>query len=313
MSKVLYDLQGKRVWVAGHQGMVGSALVRRLSREECTVLTATRAELDLKEIQQVDLWLAKNKPDVVLLAAAKVGGILANNTHKVAFLEDNLRIQTNVISQSWAHGVSRLVFLGSSCIYPKHADQPIRESELLQGALEPTNQWYAIAKIAGLKLCEAYNSEYGAHYSSVMPTNLFGPNDNFDLHSSHVLPALIRKIHEAKIRGDKEVTLWGTGAPRREFLHVDDCADAILFAAARQPGGSVLNVGTGKDIAISELAGLIASVIGWDGQFVFDTDKPDGTPRKLLDVSAMDTLGWSARIPLRHGIEMTYEWFSERG
>jgi GDP-L-fucose synthase len=291
--------------------MVGSALVRRLEREACTVLTADRSQVDLQERGQVEAWISTHRPDVVFLAAAKVGGIVANDTHRVAFLLDNLQIQTNVISQSAAHGVSRLVFLGSSCIYPKFAPQPISETSLLEGALEPTNQWYAIAKIAGLKLCEAYSTERGLHYSSVMPTNLYGPNDNFDLQSSHVLPALVRKIHEAKVGGNEEVTLWGTGTPRREFLFVDDCADAVVFAAKHQPGGGLLNVGTGEDLQIAELAKIIADVVGWKGRFVFDTTKPDGTPRKLLDVSALKSLGWTASTPLREGIERSYRWFCE--
>ncbi len=309
MSEVLYELKGKRVWVAGHRGMVGSALLRRLEREDCEVLVAAREALDLRRQDEVARWLGDARPHVVLLAAARVGGIGANDTHKVAFIRDNLQIQTNVISAAADAGVERLVFLGSSCVYPKFAPQPIREESLLSGPLEPTNQWYAVAKIAGLKLSEAYHAELGLHFSSVMPTNLYGPNDNFDLASSHVLPALLRKIHEAKSAALPSVSVWGSGKPLREFLHVDDCADAVIHAVRHQPGGSLLNVGTGKDIAIGDLAKLIAEIVGFEGKFEFDASKPDGTPRKLLDVSRMTELGWKPRISLRAGIAGTYRWF----
>ncbi len=309
MSEVLYELKGKRVWVAGHRGMVGSALLRRLEREDCEVLVAAREALDLRRQDEVARWLGDARPHVVLLAAARVGGIGANDTHKVAFIRDNLQIQTNVISAAADAGVERLVFLGSSCVYPKFAPQPIREESLLSGPLESTNQWYAVAKIAGLKLSEAYHAELGLHFSSVMPTNLYGPNDNFDLASSHVLPALLRKIHEAKSAALPSVSVWGSGKPLREFLHVDDCADAVIHAVRHQPGGSLLNVGTGKDIAIGDLAKLIAEIVGFEGKFEFDASKPDGTPRKLLDVSRMTELGWKPRISLRAGIAGTYRWF----
>ncbi len=309
MSEVLYELTGKRVWVAGHRGMVGSALLRRLEREDCEVLVIGRDTLDLRRQDDVARWLCDARPHVVLLAAARVGGIGANDTHKVSFIRDNLQIQTNVISAAAEAGVERLVFLGSSCVYPKFAQQPIREDALLSGPLEPTNQWYAVAKIAGLKLSEAYHAELGLHFSSVMPTNLYGPHDNFDLASSHVLPALLRKIHEAKSAALPSVSVWGSGKPQREFLHVDDCADAVIHAVRHQPGGSLLNVGTGKDIAIGDLAKLIAEIVGFEGKFEFDASKPDGTPRKLLDVSRMTELGWKPRISLRAGIAGTYRWF----
>ncbi len=308
-----YDLAGKRIWIAGHRGMVGSALLRRLRAERCKLLTVPREELDLRDALAVDSWMARERPQVVLLAAAKVGGILANDTHKVAFLQDNLQLELSVIAAAAAHGVERLVFLGSSCVYPKLAQQPIHEEALLSGPLEPTNQWYAIAKIAGIKLCEAYFLERGLHFSSLMPTNLYGPGDNFDPLSSHVLPALLRRIHDAKASGLAAVTLWGTGGPRREFLHVDDCADAVVHATRFQAGGTLLNVGTGRDLTIAELAALIADVVGWRGRFVFDTSKPDGTPRKQLDIAQMSALGWRASIGLRAGIEQTYEWFLASG
>jgi GDP-L-fucose synthase len=312
MSQTPYELADKRVWVAGHRGMVGAALLRRLHQENCEALTVNRDQLDLRDAAGVASWLKQHRPDVVILAAAKVGGILANDTERVAFLLDNLKLETNVIGGAAEAGVDRLVFLGSSCVYPKFANQPISESSLLTGALEPTNQWYAVAKIAGLKLCEAYFSERGLHYSSVMPTNLFGPGDNFAATSSHVMPALMQRIHEAKVKGSPSVALWGTGQPRREFLHVDDCADAIVHATKFQPGGDLMNVGTGKDITIAELAKLLAEVIGWQGQFLFDTSKPDGTPRKLLDVSKLERLGWKPKIPLAEGIRTTYAWYTEQ-
>ncbi len=312
MAQANFELTGKRVWVAGHGGMVGSALVRRLAREQCDVLTIGRGELDLRRSDDVAKWIRAQRPNVILLAAAKVGGIVANNSQKVAFLLENLQIETSVISAAADADVERLVFLGSSCVYPRFAEQPIAESSLLTGALEPTNQWYAVAKIAGLKLCEAYHAERGLQYSSVMPTNLFGPGDNFDVQSSHVMPALMRRIHEAKIHKSPSVTLWGTGQPRREFLHVDDCADAIVHAATHQPGGDLLNVGTGKDITIAELAALLAEIIGWQGEFVFDTSKPDGTPRKRLDISKLEQLGWQPRISLADGIRSTYEWYTHQ-
>ena len=298
------------VYVAGHRGLVGSALVRRLEKGGYDdVLVRTRSQLDLTDKEAVERFFAEYRPGWVFLAAAKVGGILANATYPADFIRENLAIQVNVLDAAYRHGVEKLLFLGSSCIYPKHAPQPMKEEHLLTGPLEPTNEAYAIAKIAGLKMAEAYNRQYGTRYISVMPTNLYGPNDNFDLQTSHVLPALIRKIHEAKARGEDEVVLWGSGTPRREFLHVDDLADASVFLMENYDGAQVVNVGTGVDLSIAELAQLIAEVVGWRGRFTYDTSKPDGTPRKLLDVSRLSALGWRARIGLREGIAETYEAF----
>jgi GDP-L-fucose synthase len=303
------SLAGKRVWVAGHRGMVGSALVRRLAGERCEVLAADRSELDLTNQAQTLDWLAANRPDIVFLAAAKVGGILANDSHPAGFLRDNLLIEANVIEASRRVGVTKLLFLGSSCIYPKLAEQPIREEALLTGPLEPTNESYAIAKIAGLKLAQAYRREHGCDFISAMPTNLYGPHDNFDLHASHVLPALIGKAHEAKAAGADTLSVWGTGAPRREFLHVDDCADALVFLMKHYSGESHINVGCGTDLTIAELADLVSRIAGFEGRIAFDASKPDGTPRKLLDVSRLNALGWSASIPLEAGVAGTYQWF----
>jgi GDP-L-fucose synthase len=301
-----------RIWVAGHRGLVGSALVRRLEREgHENLLLRTRQELDLADAGAVDAFVATERPDYVVVAAAKVGGILANRDHPVDFLRDNLRIELNVIDAAHRHGVEKLLFLGSSCIYPKHAPQPMKEEHLLTGPLEPTNQWYAIAKIAGIKLCQAYQAQYGRRFISAMPTNLYGPGDNFDLATSHVLPALIRKFHEAERDGVSRVTVWGTGAPRREFLHVDDLADACLFLLDGYEDPAIINVGVGEDISIQGLAELIQDVVGYSGDIVFDTSKPDGAPRKLLDVSRLTELGWTARIGLREGIEQTYAWFKD--
>jgi GDP-L-fucose synthase len=304
-----FGLQGKRVWVAGHNGMVGSAIVRRLAQEGCETLTVPRKQVDLRDQAATVAWMAREKPDAVFLAAAKVGGILANDRQPADFIADNLAIETNVITAAAKEGVEKLLFLGSSCVYPKFAEQPIQEESLLTGALEPTNEWYAIAKIAGIKLCQAYRKQHGAKFISCMPTNLYGPNDNFDLATSHVLPALIRKIHEAKVGGARAVEIWGTGTPKREFLHVDDLADACVFLMGHYDGDLPLNVGVGADIAIVELAKLIAEVIGFDGAFAFDRSKPDGTPRKLLDVSRLSGLGWKPRIGLREGIAETYQAF----
>lgn len=299
-----------RIYVAGHRGLAGSAIVRALQRRGCGELQlASRAELDLRDQAAVARWFSENRPDCVFLAAAKVGGIMANATHPAEFLYDNLAIQTNVIHAAWRAGVSKLVFLGSSCIYPRLAPQPIKEEYLLSGALEPTNEAYAIAKIAGLKLAAAYRAQYGFSAVSLMPTNLYGPGDNFDLQSSHVLPALIRRFHEAKCSGASEVTLWGTGTPRREFLHVDDLASAACFALEHYEDAAPLNVGTGEDLSIADLAAMIARVVGYTGELRFDTSKPDGTPRKLLDVSRLTALGWRAQIPLEQGIASTYEWY----
>ena len=305
----LYPLAGKRVFVAGHRGMVGAALVRRLAREACTVLTASRQELDLRRQAETEAYFAATKPEAVVLAAAKVGGILANASAPGDFLYDNLAIAATVIEAARRVGVAKLLFLGSSCIYPKLAPQPITEDALLTGPLEPTNEWYAVAKIAGLKLCQAYRRQWGCDFIAAMPTNLYGPEDNFDLATSHVLPALLRKIHEAKARGAAAVPLWGSGTPRREFLHVDDLADACVFLLERYAGEAPVNVGTGDEVTIRDLAATIAGVVGWRGRFEFDASKPDGTPRKLLDVSALHRLGWRHAIPLADGIRQTYQWF----
>jgi GDP-L-fucose synthase len=304
-----FGLSGKKVWVAGHSGMVGSAIVRRLVTEECKVLVADHATLDLKCQEATEAFVAREKPDVVIVAAAKVGGILANDSRPAEFLYDNLMIEANVIHASFRAGVKKLLFLGSSCIYPKFAPQPIPESALLTGVLEPTNEWYAIAKIAGLKLCQAYRRQYGANFISAMPTNLYGPNDNFNLATSHVVPALMRKVHQAKLASAKEIEVWGTGQPRREFLHVDDLADACVFLLRHYEGDVAVNVGTGEDITIGELAELMCKVVDVRLQIRFDTSKPDGTPRKLLDVSHLHGLGWRHKIGLRDGLAATYEWF----
>ncbi len=307
----IYPLKGKRVWVAGHNGMVGAALVRRLASEECEIVTAERARLDLRDQAAVKTWLGDRRPDAIFLAAAKVGGILANASAPATFLYDNLAIETNVIEAARQAGTRKLLFLGSSCIYPKHAPQPIGEDALLTGPLEPTNEWYAIAKIAGLMLARACRKQYGSDFISAMPTNLYGPGDNFDLQTSHVLPALLRKAHDAKTGGHNEFAIWGTGTPRREFLHVDDCADALVHLMKHYSDESHVNVGCGEDVSIRELAEMIAAVVGFKGRFVFDSTKPDGTPRKLLDIGRLAALGWKPRIALRDGIATTYRWFLE--
>ncbi|HET6184229.1 MAG TPA: GDP-L-fucose synthase [Acetobacteraceae bacterium] len=307
-----YALSGKRVWVAGHRGMVGSAIVRRLTREDCVVLTVPRAEVDLRDQRQTGAWLQRERPHLVFLAAARVGGILANDSHPAEFLYDNLMIEANIIHAAHLAGVEKLVLLGSSCIYPKFADQPIKESALLTGPLEPTNEWYAVAKIAGIKLCQAYRRQYGCAFISAMPTNLYGPFDNFDLETSHVLPALLRKIHEAKVAGRSSVTIWGTGMPRREFLHADDCADALVFLAKAYDGYDPVNVGSGFDIPVRELAELIAEVVGFRGTIEHDLSKPDGTPRKLMSSERLTALGWRPRIGLREGIAEVYSWYLSR-
>ncbi len=304
-----YSLRGKRVWIAGHRGMVGAALMRRLQREDCTILTAPREKVDLRDGQAVHDWVSRERPQAVLLAAARVGGIYANDTHPVDFLQDNLLIQTHVIQAAFAADVEKLLFLGSSCIYPKLAPQPIPEDALLTGPLEPTNEAYAIAKIAGIKLCQAYRRQYGRDFISAMPTNLYGPEDNFDLMSSHVLPALIRKMDDARRSGADHVTIWGSGTPRREFLHVDDCADALVHLLMQYSGDSHVNVGCGEEITILELAAQVKAAVGFHGDMKMDPTKPDGTPRKLLDISALRGLGWSPRIPLPLGLKMTYEWY----
>src|SRR5437899_11792789 len=299
-----------KIFVAGHRGMVGSALVRRLEAEGFTnLLTRGRSQLDLGDESAVANLFAEQMPAIVILAAAKVGGIKANNDYPVEFLLDNLLIQNNVIRSAYENGAGKLIFLGSSCIYPKFAPQPIPETALLDGPLEPTNEAYAIAKIAGIKLCQAYAREYGANFISVMPTNLYGPNDNFDLETSHVLAALLRKAHEAKTRKDRKLIVWGSGKPRREFLHVDDLASACLLLLEKYDSSEIINVGCGEEIWIRELAELICEGVGFDGELAWDATKPDGTPRKLLDVSKLRALGWKPSIPLRDGIARTYEWF----
>ena len=299
-----------KIFVAGYRGMVGSALMRRLEAEAFSnVVTRERAQLDLTDESAVAKFFVEEKPDIVILAAAKVGGIKANNDYPVEFLVENLRIQNNVIRSAYDNGVRKLLFLGSSCIYPKFAPQPIAESALLTGPLEQTNEAYAIAKIAGIKLCQAFSCEYGANFISAMPTNLYGPNDNFDLETSHVLAALLRKAHEAKMHNDQKLIVWGTGKPRREFLHVDDLASACLLLLEKYDSPEIINVGCGEDSSIRELAELICEVVGFDGELAWDTTKPDGTPRKLLDVSKIRALGWKPAIPLRDGIKRTYNWF----
>jgi GDP-L-fucose synthase len=299
-----------RIFVAGHRGMVGSAIVRRLQRGGYdNLLLRGRAELDLTDQAAVERFFAAQRPDYVFIAAAKVGGIQANNTFRAEFLYQNLMIESNVIHAAWRAGVQRLLFLGSSCIYPRDCPQPIREEYLLTGPLEPTNEPYAIAKIAGIKLCESYNRQYGTRYVSAMPTNLYGPNDNYDLATSHVLPALIRKAHEAKQRGDAELVVWGSGRPLREFLYVDDMADACVFLMESGVSAGLFNVGTGSDVSIRELAQTVMDVVGFQGRIVFDASKPDGTPRKLLDVGSLRELGWCASTGLREGIALAYRDF----
>jgi GDP-L-fucose synthase len=302
-----------RIYVAGHRGMVGSALVRRLEQAGYTnILTRTRAELDLLNQSATEAYLDREKPDFIFMAAARVGGIHANNSLRANFIYENLMVEANLIHGAHQAGVRRLCFLGSSCIYPRDCPQPIREDYLLTGPLEQTNEPYAIAKIAGIKLCESYNRQYGRQYFSAMPTNLYGPNDNYDLANSHVLPALIRKAHEAKQRGDSELVVWGSGKPRREFLHVDDLADACVFLMEKGIVDGIYNIGVGEDVTIRELAETVMSVVGFTGRIVFDASKPDGTPRKLLDVGRLRDIGWQARIPLRDGIALAYRDFMAR-
>jgi GDP-L-fucose synthase len=304
-----FDLAGRRIFVAGHRGMVGAALVRRLKGEACEAITVERGVLDFTRQADTQQWLRDNRPDVVIIAAAKVGGIAHNNACPVDFLSDNLAIALNLINGAFAAGVRKLLFLGSSCIYPRLAPQPMTEDMLLSGPLEPTNQWYAIAKIAGMKLVEAYRRQHGADYISLMPTNLYGPGDNYHPEHSHVPAALIRRFHEAKLAKAPAVTVWGTGKPRREFLAVDDLADACVFALKYYSGDRFLNVGTGRDMTIAEFARLVADVVGYDGEIVFDTTRPDGTPQKLLDISQLAKLGWTARTGLREGLAAAYEDF----
>ena len=309
MSEAVYPLEGKRIWVAGHKGMVGSALVRRLAREDCETITVDRSEVDLVRQAEVEAWLAKVRPDAIMMAAAKVGGILANDTRPAEFLYQNLMIEANVIEAAHRAGVNRLLFLGSSCIYPKFAPQPIAEDALLTGPLEPTNEAYAVAKIAGIKLGQAYRKQYGRDYISAMPTNLYGPGDNFDLSTSHVLPALIRKAHEARENRLAELVIWGSGAPRREFLHVDDCADALVHLLKVYSGNEHVNVGSGDDLTIRKLAEIVARVVGFAGRLTTDPTKPDGTPRKLMSGVRLAALGWRPKIGLEAGIRETYQWY----
>jgi GDP-L-fucose synthase len=309
---IIYPLEGKRVWVAGHRGLIGSALVRRLSSEGCEIVTAGREEVDLARQEAVERWMARVRPQAVFLAAAKVGGILANATYPADFLYENLMIAANVIQAAAKTNVEKLLLLGSSCIYPKLAPQPISEEALLSGPLEETNEWYAVAKIAGLKLAQAYRRQHGCDFISAMPTNLYGPGDNFDLTTSHVLPALIRKAHEAKTSGKRKLVIWGSGEPRREFLHVDDCADALVAIMTMFSEEGHINVGSGEDITITNLARIVAEVVGFEGEIAYDRSKPDGTPRKLMSAEKLRWLGWSPRIPLRDGIAGTYRDFLAR-
>jgi len=308
----LFSLRGKRIWVAGHRGMVGSALVRRLAAEDCEIVTATRDACDLTRQDQVEAWLDKERPQVALIAAARVGGILANDQNPATFLYDNLMIEANAIHACYKAGVEKLLFLGSSCIYPKFAAQPMKEECLLESQLEPTNQWYAIAKIVGIKLCQAYRRQYGADFISGMPTNLYGPGDNFDLLSSHVAPALIAKMHEAKVSGADDVEIWGSGAPKREFLHVDDVADACIHLLKVYSDELHINIGCGEDQSISELAELIRGIVGFEGDLRYNRDRPDGTPRKLLDVSRLRALGWQPKISLEEGLQQAYRWYQDQ-
>ena len=305
-APVIFSLEGRRVFIAGHRGMVGSALVRRLDREKCALLTASRDELDLRRQDATETWFAKNQPDVAFVAAATVGGILANDTRPAEFIYDNMMIEANLIEAAHRAKVKKLLFLGSSCVYPRLAPQPMAEGALLTGPLEPTNQWYAIAKIAGLKLCAAYRRQYGCDYISAQPTNLYGPGDTYDLQASHVVPALIARMHAAKISGKDEVEIWGTGTPRREFLHVDDLADALVFLMQRYSDELHVNIGWGEDITIAELAAMIADAVGFKGRLRYAADKPDGAPRKLLDVGLMTSLGWRPKIRLRDGLIDAY-------
>ena len=299
-----------RIYVAGHRGLVGSALVRRLKEQGYkNLILASSDELDLRDQGAVEAFYHKHHPEYVFVAAAKVGGILANDTYPAEFLYDNLMIEANLIHGAYRHGVKKLLLLGSTCIYPRLAPQPLKEEYLLTGPLESTNEWYAIAKIAGIKLCQAYSKQYGCRFISVMPTNMYGPGDNFDLKTSHVLPALIRKFHEASIQGDANVTIWGSGTPRREFLHVDDCADACVYLMNLYEESDIINIGSGEDISIHDLALLIKSVVGFAGGIVYDKTKPDGTPRKLVDISKIRRAGWSPAINLEEGIRTTYEWY----
>ena len=303
------QLAGRRVWVAGHSGMVGSAIVRRLAAVGCETLTVGRDRLDLRRQTDVEAWMASNRPEVVFIAAATVGGIAANNSRPADFIYDNLMIETNVIHSARLNGVGRVVFLGSACVYPTHAPQPIPEDALLSGPLEPTNQWYAVAKIAGLKMCEAYRRQYGCDFIGVQPTNLYGPGDNFDPETSHVIPGLLAKAHRAKASGENELTVWGSGKPLREFLYVDDLADALIFIAERYSGTEHINIGSGEELTIRRLAEKVARIVSFTGKLSFDPSRPDGTSRKLVDATRLKRLGWSAKTRLDRGLALTYEWF----
>jgi GDP-L-fucose synthase len=304
-----FDLEGKRVWVAGHRGMAGSALVRRLQSERCEVITVGRGDVDLTRQSNTEDWMRNARPQVILLAAARVGGIHANNIYPADFLYDNLLIEANIVRAAWQTGVEKLLFLGSSCIYPREAPQPIAESSLLTGPLEPTNEWYAIAKIAGIKLCQAFQRQYGCDFISAMPTNLYGTGDNFHPENSHVPAALLRRMHDAKRDGASSVTVWGTGRARREFLYVDDMADACVFLIKHYSGEQHVNVGTGVDISISDFAELVKRTVGYEGRLTFDPSRPDGTPRKVLDVTTLSNMGWRASMSLEEGLKRYYEWF----
>ena len=308
-----FPLDGKRVFVAGHQGMVGSAIVRALRHRDCRILVVPRAEVDLRRQHEVERWMQEARPDAVFLAAARVGGIQANDSRPADFIYDNLAIELAVIESARLAGVRKLLFLGSSCIYPRMAPQPITEDALMSGPLEPTNQWYAIAKIAGIRMCQSYRRQYGCNYISAMPTNLYGPGDNFDLQDAHVIPALMRKMHEGKRSGSEEVTIWGSGRPRREFLHVDDLASAVVYLMETYAGEQHVNVGTGHDLTIADLAEMLKDVTDFRGRLVYDRSKPDGTPRKLLDVTWLTELGWRSTIGLHAGLSATYGWFVESG
>jgi len=309
MNDLPFTLEGRKVWVAGHTGMVGAAIVRRLAVENCDILTVPHRDLDLRRQGEVESWMAAEKPDAVFLAAATVGGIFANDTRPAEFIYDNLIIEANIIHAAWTNAVKKLLFLGSSCIYPRLASQPMKEDDLLGGPLEPTNQWYAMAKISGIKLCQAFRRQYGCDFISAQPTNLYGPHDTYDLQGSHVIPAMIMKVHAAKESGAESVEIWGTGKPKREFLYVDDLADALVFMMKNTSEETHINVGTGEDVTIAELAETIARVVGFKGRFDYNTDKPDGAPRKLLDVGLLEGLGWTAQTGLEEGLRKAYRWY----
>jgi len=309
--KTPYDLAGKRVWVAGHQGMVGSSILRRLESENCEILTASRDDADLRRQADVEAWMEKHSPQAVFIAAATVGGILANSTRPAEFIYDNLAIETNIIHSAWKTGVEKLLFLGSACIYPKSLPQPMAEEALLTGSLEPTNQWYAVAKIAGIKMCEAYRQQYGCDFISAQPTNLYGPGDNFDLQSSHVIPALIAKVHQAKLDGASEYVVWGSGKPKREFLYIDDLADALVTMMKDYSESIHLNVGSGEEISIADLARTVADAVGFEGEIVFDSSKPDGVMQRMVDIERIRKIGWEPNTGLKDGLKLAYDWYLE--